>query len=192
MNDVADASSTNELEALRAALAAIPVGIAIYDAEAGLVRVNPRAADLLGLQASAQGAQLPVLSSEDRPDSPRILEVLRGTAAVHRLELTIQADSGPRTVFVDTLPLGARGSVSLLSEPHSNGVGTNSVVANLAHKLNNPLSTILMSAQLASGSAANKPERLSRLLTTIQENTRRCGKILEDAVQRSEAPSSSS
>ena len=168
-----------EAEALRALFSVLPIAIVLFDAGSKRLELNGRAAELLGVEAvGSEPAQL----TDMRPGWENLGRALESTAAVRQLEIEVLAGSELRKLFVDTFPLAAgSGSVGVLHRPPR--AGGEDLVAHLAHKLNNPLSTILMSAQLAAdGSGASNPERLARLLGKIQDNARRCGKILEEAV----------
>lgn len=180
-----DHSAQRESELLRAALAAVPLGVALFDAASGTLRVNPRAADLLRLSTRGDASTL-LLAEPDpvRSDWAAVERALTSQTPIHQLELEVL---GGGKVLIDTMPLAAgAGSMSVLTPNSATTDSALGVIAHLTHKLNNPLSTILMSAQLAAGSAGSNPERLARLLNTIQDNAKRCGRILEDVVQRTE------
>ncbi|HLV19939.1 MAG TPA: HAMP domain-containing sensor histidine kinase [Polyangiaceae bacterium] len=74
---------------------------------------------------------------------------------------------------------GERGELSL---------SLSTFATSLAHELNNPLSSVLMSVQYAR--TTSDAERLSKLLATIEENTRRCSQIVERMVELARRSSS--
>jgi signal transduction histidine kinase len=168
--------------ALRQVLELVPVAVVLYDKASQTLRANQRAIQLLAVQTRPE-SPFGVLPEQAGPQWPALRQLLMSLEPTHRLELTPVTSQRP-ALFVDILPLAdGAGSVSVIAEGGARTAKADAVVAHLAHKLNNPLSTILMSAQLAAdGKAANDPERLNRLLGKIQDNARRCGKIIEQAV----------
>src|SRR5690606_31246612 len=74
---------------------------------------------------------------------------------------------------------GERGELSL---------SLSTFATSLAHELNNPLSSVLMSVQYAR--TTSDAERLSKLLATIEENTRRCSQIVERMLELARRSSS--
>ena len=148
-----DEQLSTTVSRLDAVLGAVRTGVLTLDAERRTVTANPAAAALLGMPALAAGAPLDDLAAAG---FGKLVETIRGAAAVTRGSLTIYPGGVGRAVEVAVVPLGggdrAGGWVVVLEDltqlQRAQRLAAWSEAARrIAHQIKNPLTPIRLAAE---------------------------------------------
>ncbi|MHB1359947.1 MAG: phosphate regulon sensor histidine kinase PhoR [Rhodocyclaceae bacterium] len=167
----------------RLAIAALPEGVVILDAQRNIEWINPRAEWLLGLD-TPRDTGMPVAHLVREPEFIAFLGMLRETDAAPPPLLVRPARSGGRTLQVRGAPF-SDGRALLLIEDLTQLDRLASVrrdfVANVSHEMRTPLTVVRGFLETArDGMASASPEEMAHYLETALEHAHRMQRLIED------------
>ncbi len=171
---------------LRAVIESLDEGIVAVNARGDVARLNQSARRLLSLSAA------PPFSVDFLPPERVVREAVRGAmrgSPTEPTELTLDA----RTLVVTARPLPDGGAVLVVMDLTTRRrleTIRRAFVANVSHELKTPLTVIGGFAETLREPALPEPDRL-RFLDTIESNTRRMQRIVDDLLDLSRYESGS-
>lgn len=170
----------NETDAI---LRGMSEGVVATDAQLRVLRMNHSAATIFGADpAQARGAKL-IEVARNATLHDALQQALASDAPVEA-ETTVAGDSGPVSLGIRASRLpDSSGAVAVLHDTtrvrHLESMRRD-FVANVSHELRTPITAIQGFVETLDDGAIDDPHMARRFLATIQRNSERLGRIVED------------
>jgi two-component system phosphate regulon sensor histidine kinase PhoR len=182
-----------ERERLEAILRGMVEGVLVTDLSGGVVLLNARARELLGLPFDASPRGRPLVELTRDPALGELMRELAAGAGIASRDVTLSAGTGP-TLQVNAARLrGADGEafgfvlvLHDVTELRRLEVIRRDFVANVSHELRTPLTAIKGYAETLLGSAGDDRETARRFLAIIDRHSERLGRLIDDLLTLSD------
>ena len=182
-----------ERERLEAILRGMVEGVLVTDLTGGVVLLNARARELLGLPFDASPRGRPLVELTRDPALGELMRELAAGAGIASRDVTLSAGTGP-TLQVNAARLrGADGEafgfvlvLHDVTELRRLEVIRRDFVANVSHELRTPLTAIKGYAETLLGSAGDDRETARRFLAIIDRHSERLGRLIDDLLTLSD------
>jgi two-component system, OmpR family, phosphate regulon sensor histidine kinase PhoR len=182
-----------ERERLEAILRGMVEGVLVTDLTGGVVLLNARARELLGLPFDASPRGRPLVELTRDPALGELMRALAAGAGIASRDVTLSAGTGP-TLQVNAARLrGADGEafgfvlvLHDVTELRRLEVIRRDFVANVSHELRTPLTAIKGYAETLLGSAGDDRETARRFVAIIDRHSERLGRLIDDLLTLSD------
>jgi len=182
-----------EQERLEAILRGMVEGVLVTDLSGGVVLMNKRARDLLGITSDVATRGQPLVELTRDPVLGELIRELAAGAAIASHDVTLGGGSGPvlqvngaRLRGADERPFGFVLVLHDVTELRRLEVIRRDFVANVSHELRTPLTAIKGYAETLLGPAGDDRETARKFLGVIDRHSERLGRLINDLLTLSD------